>query len=133
MGNMHTCYMKYGSIYSSYSGCIIERPAILVSGSYDILHAWGNFENVEDVFNEYVDKYTKAGFTDEVKDLTLIELSNYEISREMACYVLRRATEFTASNFIRNLCDKLTDGSDVVAWLKTEMERVPIDINKKEW
>ena len=57
----------------------------------------------------------------------------YQIEREMAGYVIRRATEFTASGFIRSLCQKLTDGSDVISWLKSEMERIPIDLSEQEW
>lgn len=51
----------------------------------------------------------------------------------MACYVIRRAAEFTATGFVRNLACKLTDGSDPVVWLKSEMERIPIGLDEKEW
>ncbi len=71
--------------------------------------------------------------TDDLNDLMLIELSEYKITREMACYVIRRAAEFTATGFVRNLACKLTDGSDPVVWLKSEMERIPIGLDEKEW
>ena len=46
---------------------------------------------------------SKAGMTDDLNNLMLIELSEYKITREMACYVIRRAAEFTATGFVRNL------------------------------
>lgn len=37
----HVCYMEGGSIMNAFSGCIIERPAILVSKEEDIILGWG--------------------------------------------------------------------------------------------
>lgn len=133
MGTTHVCYMEGGSIINAFSGGIVERPAILVSKEADTIHGWGNFEDVEARFAKYACAYSKAGMTDDLNDLMLIELSEYKITREMACYVIRRAAEFTATGFIRNLACKLTDGSDPVAWLKSEMERIPIGLDEKEW
>lgn len=131
MINMHPCYMEGGSIINTYSNCIIENPAILVSKSDDVLHGWGEMENVEARFKKLVLGYSQAGMTEEVNDLMFIELSQYKLSREMACYIMLRAVEFTATGFITNLCRELESGNDPVAWLKSEMERIPIDINEK--
>lgn len=133
MKQQHVCYMEGGSIINAFSGGIIERPAILVSKDEDIIHGWGNFEDVKAKFEKYACAYSKAGMTDDLNNLILIELSEYKISREMACYVIRRAAEFTATDFVRNLAGRLADGSDLVAWLKSEMERIPIDLDEKEW
>lgn len=133
MTNAHTCYMDGGSIINGLTGNIIERPAILVSKSDDIIHGWGDMETVEPRFAKYAYGYSQAGMTEELNDLMLIELSEYKIDREMACYVIRRATEFTATGFIRNLCQELTSGSDPIAWLKAEMERMPINLSETTW
>lgn len=129
----HTVYVQNGSIYNLYTGCIIERPAIVVSKEADTIHGYGNFEDVNAKFIRLANGYAKAGFQDDVDDLMLIELSEYHIDRELAGYVIRRATEFTATGFISSLCQKLTDGSDVISWLKSEMERIPIDLSESEW
>lgn len=132
MAHMHTCYMEDGSIINGFTGGIIEEPALLVSKSEDILHAWGNKAVVEKKFEQRVLAYTQLDYKEELENLMLIELSNYKIDREMACYILRRATEFTATRFIEKLCRELQSG-DPVEWIRSEMNRISIDINEKEW
>ncbi len=127
----HTVYMEGGSIINAFTGNIIERPAVLVSKD-DTIHGWGDFENVEAKFNKYAYAYSQAGMTDMLNDLMLIELSEYKITREMACYVIRRMSEFTATGFITNFCDALS-GPDPINWLKSEMQRLPIGLDEKEW
>lgn len=134
MNREHVCYIEGGSIMNTATGCFIENPAILVSKTEDIIHAWGNFDTVEAKFNKYTSAYNQAGLTDMANDLLLIELSQYHnVTREMACYIMRRAAEFTATGFVKNLCEQLTSGSDPVAWLTAEMERIPLDLEKREW
>lgn len=128
----HTCYMEYGSIINAVTGGIIERPAILIDKSDGCLHGWGNIENVEAKFNKLVDRFSQSGNTAMANDMVLIELSEYKIDREMACYVLRRATEFTATSFTKDLYREITKGTNPIKWLKSEMERLPIDLNEKE-
>lgn len=128
----HTCYMGGGSIINAITGSIIERPAVLVSKEADTIHGWGDLENVKTRFDKFCRGYSMAGMTEELNDLMLIELSEYKISREKACYVLRRMTEFTATGFIREFCKRLMD-KNLAAWLDSEMARIPIDTNKKEW
>ena len=129
----HTCYMDGGSIYSSITGCIIEDPALLVDKSADCLHGWGNMSSVEPKFANMAYGYSQAGMTDMLNDLRLIELSKFKVDRETACYILRRATEFTATGFLTALCEHLEDDSDPIAWIRSEMERIPIDVNEKDW
>lgn len=133
MKREHVCYMDNGSIISTITNNIIERPAILVSKEADTLHGWGNFEHVQARFERYAAAYSAAGDRESLEDLMLIELSEFKIEREMACYVLLRAAEFTATGFIRNLCRELIHGSDPLSWLKSEMERISIDLTEKEW
>lgn len=128
----HVCYIEGGSIINALTGQIIEDPAILVSKNADVLHAWGNEDNVNAKFVKFASAYEKAGFTDDLNDLMYIQLSQFKISRETACYVIRRAAEFTATGFIRHLCEQINSG-DPVEFLKQEMERIPIDLEEKEW
>ncbi len=120
----HVCYMEGGSIINGVNGYVIENPTILVSGSEDMIFGYGNTENVEKRLERYRGK---------VKNLTLIELSEYKITREMACYVIRRAVEYTGTGFIAALCRELAKNPDPVSWIKSEMERVSIDLSEKEW
>lgn len=128
----HVCYMENGSIINAFTGSIVESPAILVSKNEDTLHAWGNKDAVSAKFTRFATAYQNAGFLDDLNDLMFIQLSNFKITREMACYIIRRAAEFTATGFIRNLCGELEHG-DPEAFLRHEMERIPIDLNEKEW
>lgn len=128
----HPCYMENGSIVNSYSGCIIEDPAILVSKNADTLHGWGNEGSVNAKFMKLASAYQAAGFLDDLLDLKFIQLNKFRISREMACYVIRRAVEYTVTGFITKFCEEIEHG-DPEAFLKKEMERIPIDLNEKEW
>lgn len=130
--NKHACYMECGSIINGYTGGIIENLALLMSKNTDCLHGWGNAETVQKKFEKYADAYQKAGMTEDLENLMYVELSEYKVSREMACYILRRAVEFTATGFIRNLCTEIEKGNPV-AFVEKEMERIPVDINEKEW
>lgn len=130
--NKHACYMECGSIINGYTGGIIENPALLMSAETDCLHGWGDAETVHKKFERHASAYQKAGMTDDLEDLMYVELSQYKVSREMACYILRRAVEFTATGFVRNLCREIKEG-DPAAFVEKEMARIPIDINEKEW
>lgn len=126
----HTCYMEGGSIIAA--GRIVEEPAVFVSRMDDTIFAWGNLDIVLLKFRTAAAAYANAGMQDMVEGLMCIELSKYKMSREDACYVIRRMTEFTATGFIKEFCEKLESG-DIVAWLEAEKKRIPIDINEKEW
>lgn len=128
----HVCYMEGGSIVNALTGNIIENPAILVSKKADVLHAWGNEDKVSTKFTRFVTAYQNAGLLNDLNDLMFIQLNNFKITREMACYVIRRAAEFTATGFIRNLCKELEHG-DPEAFLRREMERIFIDLSEKEY
>ncbi len=122
----HVVYMENGNIFNSFTGNVIRRPAILVSREADVIHGWGDAEDVEAKFKRFAYGYSQAKMAEELNDLMFIELSEFSITSEMACYVICRAVEYTASSFIPKLCSKITDGSDFVSWLKSEMERVPV-------
>lgn len=128
----HTVYMEGGSIINATTGGIIERPSVLVSVNEDMIHGWGDYDNVYPRFEKYVEAYRSIGDEEAVKDLLFIELSEYKIPREAACYVIRRMSEHTATGFVKNFCEALKS-PDPMGWLKGEMERIPLDINEKEW
>lgn len=131
MAHSHVCYMYSGSIYNS-EGCIIEEPAILVDRNTGVLHGWGNMDVVKAKFDRFAAAYSDADMGNELESLMMIELSKYKVTREMACYIMRRAVEFTASGFIEALCRELAEGENPAAWLKAEMERLPLDLGLKE-
>ena len=121
-----TVYMENGQIINSYTDRPIEHPAVLVSRTTDMIHAWGDFDVVNKRFKTYTEAYGKTGLAVIGDDLTLIDLSEL-VSKDMACYVIRRMSEYTASGFVTRFCDALV-GADPIGWLKAEMERIPLDI-----
>lgn len=133
MAHHHTVYMEGGSIINAFTGNIIERPAVLVSKDSDVVHGWGDMEQVNARFQKYAAAYAQAGCTEELNDLLLIELNELGISREMACYVIRRMSEHTATGFVTRFCEAVLTNPDPVGWLKSEMERLPLGLNEKNW
>ena len=133
----HPCYMEDGSIINAYTGCIIEEPAILVDRETGTIHGYGNLENVKAKFEKFTAAARATGNetvkTNLIDPLMLIELNGYRISREDACYIIRRAVEFSGTNFLTEFCNELLHGSDPIAWLNIQKEKIPIDIYEKEW
>ena len=60
-------------------------------------------------------------------DLMVVELSS--LPKEMACYIIRRMAEYTASGFVQQFCEH-QDDPDALEWLSREMLRVPISTEK---
>lgn len=112
-------------------GRIIERPAILVSKTQDMMFGYGDFDALDRKLATTAAAYRTAGFPEEADDLLLIELDSYRMSREQACYIIRRAMEFTASGFILALCREISGGSPV-EWLQSEMARIPLDLEERQ-
>lgn len=128
----HICYMLGDEIVNGITGAYVKRPAVLVSKSGDIIHAWGEFEDVEARFNKFAYGYSEANLTDELNDLLLVELSvDKGVTKELACYVMRRAAEYTASGFVKAFCREIVGGNPA-GWLKAEMEKFPLDLDEKE-
>lgn len=112
-------------------GRIIERPAILVSKTQDMMFGYGDFDALDRKLATTAAAYRTAGFPEEADDLLLIELDSYRMSREQACYIIRRAMEFTASGFILALYREISGGSPV-EWLQSEMARIPLDLEERQ-
>ena len=59
------------------------------------MYGWGDLKNVEARFEKFSTAYASAGMNEDLADLMLIELSEYKIDREMACYVIQGVEEST--------------------------------------
>ena len=130
----HNVYMYCGSIYDM-DGCIIEDPALLIDRSTGCVHGYGRAESVAAKFEAMSSAYRKNGFEEEADGLLMLDFSGayYRgVTREEVCYVLRRAVEYTATSFQEGLCAHAMK-DDFRDWLRSEMQRVPIDLEEKEF
>ena len=100
---MESAYVFYGSLYNARDK-IVEEPSILLDPEVDAFLGWG-----------------------ERLDLMVVELSS--LPKEMACYIIRRMAEYTASGFVQQFCEH-QDDPDALEWLSREMQRVPISTEK---
>ena len=107
-----------GSIYDA-SGRIIENPAVLVDPEGDCFHGWG--ENTA-ISRKLDDVARKSGG---LFRLTMVDLS--KLPKDMACYVILRMIQFTASGFIKNFVGQ-AENPAAMDWLRNEMQRVPVSI-----
>ena len=119
-------YVYYGELFNDYTGVPLKHPAVLVDRDNDILHKIGEYDHL---------LLEEARFAKGMKILGdgystfLISLAN--LSKEEACYVIRRMQEYTASGFVRKFAEKVFD-ADVKDWLMSEMERIPLAVTKEE-
>lgn len=123
MANNKTVYIRDGSIYNAVTDTFINRPAIMFDPDNDMLLAYGEYDGVCRRF----DKYIEAA-PDMCTEYVLFHLFESSLlTTEMQCYILKRAIEYTASGFIRNLNSHLGTG-DLSDWIASEMARVPLDL-----
>lgn len=130
----HNVYLFCGSIYDM-NDCIIENPALLLDKEVGTVHGYGDANSVNAKFMKMAQSYNQSGMSEITDNLLLMDFSNayYKgVSNEEICYILRRAVEYTASSFQKALCEHATK-SDFQEWLKSEMIRVPINLEEKEW
>ncbi len=130
----HNVYLFCGYIYDM-NGCIIENPALLLDKSTGCVHGYGDAESVNAKFMKVATAYNQNGLKEMADDLLLMDFSNayYKgVSKEEVCYILRRAVEYTATSFQTELCKHATS-PDFQEWLKGEMERLPLDLEEKEF
>lgn len=118
----HTVYVENGSIYSSLSGAIVEKPAILLDKTSGTMHKWGEAGTVRAIYETMSDRMNKAGIE---HGLMLVEMDETSMSRDEQAYVINRCVEYTASGFQIKLCEHLERG-DALEWLRSEIIRVPI-------
>lgn len=137
----HTVYLEGGSIFDIRDR-IIENPAILLDKDDGCVHGYGNITNVKAKFIKYVTAYNNAGFPGMADSLLLLDFSNAYfkgLTNEETCYILRRATEHTATSFQPALCEwaqkTLTEDNKNTfkTWLQSEMKKLPLNLYEKEW
>ena len=130
----HNVYMFCGSIYDLNDN-IIENPALLLDKSDGCIHGFGEAKNLNAKFINMAEAYNIAGMKDMADDLLLMDFSGawYKgLCNKEVCYILRRAVEYTASSFQPALVEHCMK-PDFQEWLRTEMQRVPIDLEEKEY
>ena len=108
----------HGSIYDA-AGRIVENPAVLVDPEADCFHGWG--ENA--AMSKKLDDVAKK--SDGLFRLTMVDLS--KLPKDMACYVIVRMIEYTASGFIKNFVGQ-AENPTAMDWLRAEMDRVPVSV-----
>lgn len=127
----HTVYVENGSIYTM-NGNILASPSIIfisnINEDYDTLLKYGNLEQLERMFP----KCAQLSRIDPEDKVYLISFNDFCLNPEQICYIIRRATEFSGTIFLRCLLSSIKT-SGFAAWLEAEMERVPIDVYSKEY
>ena len=118
MEKLNHVTLWHGSIYNA-AGEIIDKPAVLIDAESDCFHGWGENADVA----KKLDNIAKQSHG--LLKPTMIDLSG--LTKEMACYIILRMINYTASGFIKNFA-KQAENPDAIQWLKNEMERVPIEI-----
>lgn len=129
----HTVCVDCGSIYDM-NGNVVENPAILLDKDSGCVHGCGDIEIVSAKFERMASAYDQAGMRDMAESLLLLDFSDaffHGATKEEICYILRRATEYTASGFQKRLC-KHAVLPDFKAWLHGEMKAFPIDLSERE-
>lgn len=109
---------EYGTIFINGFG--IERPTMLVDTDSDVLLNYGNYADVKTKFDKYTGKNIPAELKSSIAMFTFDTLPNKAI-----IYILKRAINYTASGFVKNLAKKYCE-PDFQTWLNAEMLRVPI-------
>lgn len=116
-------YVECGSLFNQ-NGIEIQNPALLIDGN--ILVAYGGLDIVNQKFEKVVNINRQAGIN--CNELVLISFDRYaheDFGIDDICYIFRRAIEFTATQFIKNLVENW--GTDeFISWIKREQKKLPI-------
>lgn len=123
---MAICYINSHNQLCRPDGSTLLRPTILFENDMDVFHKVGEAECVEDYQNQVIHRYTDMGLT--IPDFVTMELTKIPV--EDACYIIRRASEYTLSGFLPKLYQLVTTKpeEEVIAWLTNEKTRIPIDV-----
>lgn len=117
-----TAYIFDSSVYLSASGAIVEDLALLIDAESDVLLSYGKPELVNARFNQIVTKPVFGSGT-----FCVVTFKADVFTPEQRCYVIRRAAEYSASGFCKELAVRAENGS-LPGWLASEMVRVPIEL-----
>lgn len=100
---------------------VIERPAILIDIESDLLLKWGSFDKIAKI----AAKYDVLADIKGMPQVILLTLDN--LTAEEQAYVINRMLRYTATGFVREFAKRGMDESSGRTWLRSEMERLPID------
>ncbi|MBO5435317.1 hypothetical protein J6A31_05830 [bacterium] len=116
----YPCYVKYGVVFAASSDISLIKPAVLVNGEDDMILKWGNYDSLIPHLNKFVDSHILIG--EDPDNVKLIDLSY--LTAEEQCYIINRMMTHSASGFVRNLVNRLSDET-AKEWLASEMARLP--------
>jgi len=119
-------YVQYGELFNGYSNVPMKNPAVLIDREDDILLKVGEYDKLVGLEAHFAMGARIMG-----KDDSIMTISLASLSKEEACYVIRRMQEFTASGFVKKFGEKIFD-ADVKEWLSSEMGRIPLATTNKE-
>ena len=131
-----TVYFKNNKILNTFDNKEIQDPAVLID--YDaelprntIFLKYGEKLDILKEYNQMTQTYNKAGFEGLAKRISVISFKTKDgaLTLEEITYVLKRMIEYTATNFINEFLYHMKHDT-TTAWLKSEMETVPINIEK---
>lgn len=127
----HTVCVLDGDVFNNVTDRPIRNPALLLERETGCVLAWGESERVNERFRTVLDRLSGAGMSDAASNYATVELGDL-IPVETKCYILRRMTEFTATEFHTAFVDKIAAGDENFnAWLADEMKRVPLDVAER--
>lgn len=120
---LKSAYLYCGSIYNARDQ-IVDTPSILIDGENDIFLGWGNTEAMYAKMKASNALFTTLGVE---TPLTVVDLS--PLPKDVACYIIRRMMEYTASGFVWRFLEH-QDDPNALEWLAAEMQRVPIALEQ---
>lgn len=118
--------IKNGSILITSTGRMINHLAMLFDTNTGCVHAWGERGSVEHKYKRMVSAMKAAGMN--TKCILLVEFGDTQLTVEERCYLLKRCVDYTAYGFQLELCQRLMTNRDLIKWLRSEMQRVPINL-----
>lgn len=123
---MAICYINSQKQICFEDGTPILRPTIVFEKDTDVVHKIGECNSVKEYSDVVINQYNKLRLV--TPDLVVMELTRIPV--EDACYIIRRAFEYTLSGFLPKLYELVTtkSESEVQTWLANEKSQIPIDV-----
>lgn len=118
--------IENGSILITSTGRMINHLAMLFDTDTGCIHAWGERDSVEHKYKRMISAMETAGMN--TKCILFVEFGDMQLTVEERCYILKRCVEHTASGFQLELCQRLITNRDLIEYLRSEMQRVPINL-----
>lgn len=130
------CFVNsFGQIETMHGNCLKE-PAVQIIAEDDLFVRFGECDMLMDRSEREMkamfsrkEKFFAIGRPFAVPARTVVCMSG--MKPEMACYVIRRMAEYSASGFVKKFYKQMhesSNGYSLTDWLEQEMKRVPIDV-----